>query len=96
MADKKVERSRRVTPSTPTQKLTASLSDEGTLDMADRRHDKGRAVLVDKFREREERWRREHTIQAQQAASEAEQGQVAAGPGAPEADSSAGGEGGAR
>jgi hypothetical protein len=72
MADKKVDRSRRIPP-TPSQKLTASLSDEGTFDMADTRHDKGRSALGDKFREREELWHREQTAHAREVASEAEE-----------------------
>jgi hypothetical protein len=69
MADKKVERSGRERPITPTQKMEASLSDPGTMNMADAAHDKGKSALVDKYREREERWRREQSqrdLQAQQ------------------------------
>ena len=57
MADKKVDRSGRERPLTPTQKMKAALSDSGTVNMADPTHDKGKSALVDKFREREERWR---------------------------------------
>ncbi|MCL5736309.1 MAG: hypothetical protein M1274_12095 [Actinobacteria bacterium] len=69
MADKKVGRSGRERPITPTQKMEAALSDPGTLNMAETAHDRGRAALVDKFRERGERWRREQSLQshAQQA-----------------------------
>ena len=66
MADKKVERSGRERPITPTQKMEASLSDPGTMNMADATHDKGKSALVDKYREREERWRREQSIHDQQ------------------------------
>jgi len=72
MADKKVERSGRERPITPTQKMKAALSDPGTMNMADSTHDKGRSALVDKYREREERWRREQSLQAQQAQQERE------------------------
>ena len=72
MADKKVERSRGGHSFTPSQKLTASLSDQGTLAVDDARHDKGKAALVDKFREREERWRRDQSMHAREAASGAE------------------------
>jgi hypothetical protein len=66
MADKKVERSGRERPLTPKQKLRASLSDPGTLNMAEPTHDKGKAALIDKYREREERWRREQAMRAQE------------------------------
>jgi hypothetical protein len=72
MADKKVERSGRERPLTPTQKMEAALSDPGTLNMADATRDKGKSALVDKFREREERWRREQALHDQQAAHAAE------------------------
>ncbi len=72
MADKKVERSGRERPLTPTQKMEAALSDPGTLNMADPTRDKGKSALVDKFREREERWRREQALHDQQAAQAAE------------------------
>jgi hypothetical protein len=74
MADKKVERSGRERPLTPTQKMEASLSDPGTLNMADRTRDKGKSALADKFREREERWRREQALHDQQAAQVEERG----------------------
>lgn len=67
MSDKKVGRSGG-RPITPTQKMEAALSDPGTMNMADTPHDKGKSVLVDKFREREEKWRREQTMHDQQAA----------------------------
>jgi hypothetical protein len=69
MADKKVERMGRERPTTPTQKMKAALSDAGMVNVADINQDKGKAALVDKFREREERWRREQSLQAQQAQS---------------------------
>ena len=77
MADKKVERSGRERPITPTQKMEASLSDPGTVNMAQPTHDKGRSALADKYREREERWRREQSLHAQQS----NQGPEAAGGG---------------
>ena len=67
MSDKKVGRSGG-RPITPTQKMEAALSDPGTLNMADPTRDKGKSALVDKFREREERWRREQALHDQQAA----------------------------
>lgn len=72
MADKKVERSGRERPTTPTQKMEASLSDPGTVNMADAVHDKGKSALVDKYREREERWRREQSQRDQTAQHERE------------------------
>jgi hypothetical protein len=68
MADKKVGRSGRERPITPTQKMEAALSDPGTLNVADAMRDKGKPALVDKFREREERWRKEQALHDQQAA----------------------------
>ena len=68
MADKKVERSGRERPRTPTQKMQAALSDPGTMDMADTTHDKGKSALVDRFREREQRWRTEQTLRDREAA----------------------------
>ncbi len=66
MADKKVARIGG-RPITPTQKMEAALSDPGTMNVADASHDKGKSALADKFREREERWRREQAIHSQQA-----------------------------
>lgn len=95
MADKKVERSLRGRPQTPTQKMQAALSDQGTFDMADARHDKGKSALVDKFREREERWRRNQAFHDREAAQEVEAREAA-----PEKDTGDriedGGEGGAQ
>ena len=73
MADKKVERSGRERPLTPTQKMKAALSDTGTMNMAEPTHDKGRSALVHKFREREERWRREQALRDRNAVLAAEQ-----------------------
>jgi len=67
MADKKVERSGRERPLTPKQKMEAALSDPGTMNMAQTTHDKGKSALVDKFREREERWRSEQSLHDLQA-----------------------------
>ncbi|MBN1321190.1 MAG: hypothetical protein JXA87_10160 [Thermoleophilia bacterium] len=72
MADKKVERSGRERPLTPRQKMNSALSDPGTVNMAAPTHDKGKSALADKFREREERWRREQALHDRQAAQEAE------------------------
>ncbi len=70
MADKKVERSFRERPLTPAQKMNASLSDQGSVNMAEPSHDKGKAALTDRFREREDRWRREQALRAQQVGAE--------------------------
>ena len=72
MPDKKVGHSGRERPITPTQKMEAALSDPGTMNMAEPTHDKGKSALVDNFRDREERWRREQTLDAQEAARAAE------------------------
>jgi hypothetical protein len=84
MADKKVERSGRERPITPTQKMEASLSDPGTMNMSEAAHDKGKSALVDKYREREERWRREQSqrdLQAQQERETVEHGDTSERPG---------------
>lgn len=80
MADKKVERSGRERPITPTQKMKASLSDPGTVNVADTAHDKGKSTLVDKYREREERWRREQAFHAQQGQQGREEAEIAQPP----------------
>jgi len=92
MADKKVERSRRERPLTPTEKMRAALSDPGTMNMAEPTHDKGKAALVDKFREREERWRKEQAFHDREAALEAEQSRRRLEAAGEKAESSAGGE----
>lgn len=79
MADKKVERSRRERPLTPTEKMRAALSDPGTMNMAEPAHDKGKAALVDKFKQREERWRKEQAFHDREAALEAEHGRRLSG-----------------
>ncbi len=71
MSDKKVGRlgGRRVSP---TEQMERALSDPGTVNAADLPHDKGKAATADKFREREERWRREQTLQDQRTSHPAE------------------------
>jgi hypothetical protein len=49
MSDKKVGGSGR-RPITPTEHMEQALSDQGTLNMADIPHDKGKSAVVDKFR----------------------------------------------
>ena len=71
MSDKKVGRYDR-RPLTPTEKMEGALSDPGTMNVADIPHDKGKSAMVDKFREREERWRREQSLHDQQAANATE------------------------
>ena len=71
MSDKKVGRSYR-RPITPTEKMESALSDPGTMNVADIPHDKGKSAMVDKFREREEGWRREQSLHDQQAAHAAQ------------------------
>ncbi|MBC7292504.1 MAG: hypothetical protein H5T84_00100, partial [Thermoleophilia bacterium] len=66
MADKKVDRCGRQRSLTPAKKLEAALSDPGTLNMAETAHDKGKSALVDRFREREEKWRRGQALHGQQ------------------------------
>ena len=79
MADKKVERSGRERPLTPTQKMEAALSDPGTMNMTETTRDRGKSALVDKFREREERWRREQALHDQQAAHATERAKQGTG-----------------
>jgi hypothetical protein len=73
MADKKVERSGRERPLTPVQKMKASLSETGNVVMAEAAHDKGKSALVDKFREREERWRTEQSLHDRESTPRVEQ-----------------------
>lgn len=68
MADKKIARSRPARPLTPTQKLVSAMSDSGTINMASPTHDKGKSALLDKFRQREERWRQEQALRDSEAA----------------------------
>jgi hypothetical protein len=95
MSDKKVGRSYR-RPITPTEKMESALSDPGTMNVADIPHDKGKSAMVDKFREREEGWRREQSLHDQAAAHAAEPaGRLAAEAGKPaEAGEAAEGRGG--
>jgi len=67
MSDKKVGRFG-ARPITPTEQMERALSDPGTVNVADLPHDKGKAAVADKFREREERWRREQALHDQQTA----------------------------
>jgi hypothetical protein len=78
MSDKKVGRIGG-RPVTPTDKMEMALSDPGTVNVSDLPHDKGKAAIADKFREREERWRREQSEhdRAANAANAAEQTQAA-------------------
>jgi hypothetical protein len=94
MADKKVDRSSNRRPLTPTQKMTAALSDTGTMDMADSKHNEGRSMLVDKFREREERWRRDQSLRDVETSREREAAHQETGEN-DTGDAEAGGEGGA-
>lgn len=72
MADKKVERNVRSSdqerPQTPTQKMTGSLSDSGTVNIAEAGRDKAKHALLDRFRDREERFRREQSLAAASSA----------------------------
>lgn len=68
MADKKVERNIRSSeeerPATPAEKLQASLSDKNTLNMAQSARDRAKPALLDRFRDREERYRRDQATRA--------------------------------
>jgi hypothetical protein len=48
--------------------MNAALSDPGTMSMADPTHDKGKSALVDRFRDREQRWRTEQALRDREAA----------------------------
>lgn len=61
MADKKVDRYRPERALEPSQQSRSALSNMGAGNVADTAHDKGRIALFDKFRRREERWRREQS-----------------------------------
>ena len=78
MADKKVQRSFRERPLTPKQKMKGSLSDQGTVSMAEPTHDKGRSALLDRFREREDRFRREQALRARETTGEPQEEQETA------------------
>jgi len=71
MADKKVDRNVRSSggPVTPTESMEVALSHRGTVNMADTAHDKGKSALLDKFRAREERFRRDQSLQARAEAA---------------------------
>jgi len=94
MPDKKGRRSGRERPITPTQKMEAALSDPGTMNMAEPTHDKGKSALVDNFRDREERWRREQSLHDQEERATQQRGQEAEEAGEP-AETEDEGEGGA-
>lgn len=95
MPDKKVSKSVASRPLTPSQKLEASLSDSGTVNMAEPAHDRARSTLVDKFKEREERWRREQAQEEHQregASAGAEETGTGEGAGAQETEAEEGGD----
>jgi hypothetical protein len=67
MADKKVERNMRggqAGPMTPGEVFEASHSKHGTPNMADVAGESGKSALLERFREREERYRRDQSLQA--------------------------------
>ncbi len=68
MADKKVDRNVRSSdqerPQTPTQKMTGALSDSGNVNVAEADKDKGKTALLDRFRDRDERYRRDQSLAA--------------------------------
>ena len=68
MADKKVDRYRPERALDPNQQVQSALSNTGTINMADTTHDKGKSALFDKFRRREERWRRDQSLHDREAA----------------------------
>jgi hypothetical protein len=72
MADKKVDRYRPERSLDATQQLKSALSDTGVAKMVDGTHDKGKSALFDKFRGREERWRREQSVHDREANEMAE------------------------
>ncbi|MBU2603033.1 MAG: hypothetical protein KKA32_12850 [Actinobacteria bacterium] len=82
MADKKVERNVRSSdqdrPSTPTQKMTGALSDGGTLNVAEAAHDRGKGALLDRFRERDERFRLAQSMSDKATQSSARPGEAEA------------------
>lgn len=84
MADKKVERNVRSSdqdrPSTPTQKMTGALSDGGTLNVAEAAHDRGKGALLDRFRERDERFRLAQSMSDKATRSSSRPGEAEASP----------------
>ncbi len=68
MADKKVDRSMRggqAGAMTPAQVFEASRSKHGTPNMSDVARDSEKSAVLEKFREREERFRRDQALHAQ-------------------------------
>lgn len=97
MADKKVDRYRPDRVVSPNQQTTSALSETGTINVAEAAHDKGKAALLDKFRQREERWRMEQSLHDREAAgsvSPPTEGDVSEGEDAPSTDDAK--QGGAR
>ncbi len=68
MADKKVDRFRPEGALRPTQLTKTALPSPGTVNMAESTHDKAKSSVLDKFRRREERWRREQSMHDRVAA----------------------------
>ncbi|MHB1344316.1 MAG: hypothetical protein ACYCX3_08170 [Thermoleophilia bacterium] len=75
MADKKVDRNVRSSdqerPQTPTQKMTGALSDSGNVNVAEADRDKGKTALLDRFRDRDERYRRDQALAAAESVAPA-------------------------
>ncbi len=71
MADKKVDRYRPERALDPTQQSRSDLSSPGAVGLGDSTHDKRKLALFDKFRRREERWRREQSLHDREAADTA-------------------------
>jgi len=71
MADKKVDRYRPERALDATQQTKTALSTPDKADLAEWKRFKGRSSLLDKFRSREERWRREQSLRDREAAGSA-------------------------
>jgi hypothetical protein len=97
MADKKVDRFRPEGALRPTQLAKSALPSPGTVNMAESTHDKGKSSILDKFRRREERWRREQSLRDREAADMVELPHHPGPPAAPKPRADAGPlEGGAK
>ena len=97
MADKKVDRFRPEGALRPTQLPKTALPSPGTVNMGESTHDKGKSSILDKFRKREERWRREQSLHDREAVGTARPTRHQGVPAEPEPPASqAPGEGGVK
>jgi len=78
MSDKKVGRQSYISetgPLTPSKRNEESLSDGGAINAAKPTDSKGKSGLIDRFREREERYRREQALAAERPETPSPEGE---------------------